>query len=407
MCDWAPMYPQVTIDFIVELGTALHRYGTPAHRLEAALCSMAQTLGMEAQVLSTPTSIMVGFGRPGDLRTAMVRVEPGAHNLEKLAAVDDLAERVAHKQITPEDAIEQLHGIREASNRVGPILSTLAFPVVSAASASFLGGAPPDLAVAAGSGLAVGFLALQIPRTTAGGRIFELLAALVVASVAHLSSVAGWGVSYDIVLLAGLIALVPGLALTVGMTEIATRNLVSGTARLMASAIVFLEIIFGVALSEQLLTHLLQAPSVVGGSPVVAWLQYPALGFACLGAAALFKAHPRAFPIITLTAIAAFYSARLGAHYLSSELGACAGGFVAAAIANTYARRRNRSALVPLVPGLILLVPGSLGFRSLSSLWEQDIVSGIDGAFKMVLVAISLVAGILVANAVVLPRRSL
>jgi uncharacterized membrane protein YjjB (DUF3815 family) len=53
------------------------------------------------------------------------------------------------------------------------------------------------------------------------------------------------------------------------------------------------------------------------------------------------------------------------------------------------------------------LVPGSLGFRSLNSLWEQDAVGGIDGAFKKILVAISLVAGILVANAVVLPRRSL
>jgi uncharacterized membrane protein YjjP (DUF1212 family) len=398
---------QESVDFIVELGTALHRYGTPAHRLEAALSSMAQILDLEAQILSTPTSIMVGFGTPGAQRTALIRVDPGAHNLEKLAAVDDLAERVARRELSLEAAIAELHELNAAPNLVGPIWTTLAFPVVSAASATFLGGAAQDLAVAAASGLAIGLLALFIPRTTAGGRIFELLAATLAGAAAHSSAALPWQVSYDIVLLAGLITLVPGLALTVGMTEIATRNLVSGNARLTASGVVFLEIIFGVALAEQLFTNLLGAPPMLTSEGLPGWAFAPALAGACLGVAALFKAHPRSFPIIAFTSIAAFYSARLGAAHLSAELGACVGGFVATAIANTYARLGNRSAMVPLVPGLLLLVPGSLGFRSLSSLWEQDVVGGIDGAFKMVLVAISLVAGILVANAVVLPRRSL
>lgn len=398
---------QQSVDFIVELGTALHRYGTPAHRLEAALSSMAATLDLEAQILTTPTSIMVGFGGPGNQRTALIRVEPGAHNLEKLAAVDALAERVASREVSPEAAVKELHGIKEQHNLVGPVWTILAFPVVSAASVCFLGGSLQDLAVAAGAGLTIGLLGNFIPRTTAGGRIFELLAAMLAGVFAHVSASIGWGTTYDIVLLASLITLVPGLALTVGMTEIATRNLVSGNARLTASGVVFLEIIFGVALAEQVLGALLGPPPQVVTHAMPGWTEYPALLAACLGVAALFKAHPRNFPIIAVTAIAAFYSARLGAAHLSAELGACAGGFVAAAIANGYARLLNRSAMVPLVPGLILLVPGSLGFRSLNSLWEQDAVGGIDGAFKMVLVAISLVAGILVANAVVLPRRSL
>ncbi len=398
---------QESVDFIVELGTALHRYGTPAHRLEGALSSMAAILNLDAQILTTPTSIMVGFGSPGAQRTALIRVEPGAHNLEKLAAVDQLAEEVASRALSLEAAIAQLHRINEAANCVGPLWTTLAFPVVTAASTTFLGGGARELLVAACSGLAIGLLALFIPRTTAGGRIFELLAAILAGALAHTAASVGWGSSYDIVLLASLITLVPGLALTVGMTEIATRNLVSGNARLTASGVVFLEIIFGVALAEQVLTALLGAPPLALTQPFPAWAQYPALLAACVGVAALFKAHPRNFAIIAITAIAAFYSARLGAAYLSAELGACVGGFVAAAIANSYARLWGRSAMVPLVPGLMLLVPGSLGFRSLSSLWEQDVVGGIDGAFKMVLVAISLVAGILVANAVVLPRRSL
>ena len=72
-----------------------------------------------------------------------------------------------------------------------------------------------------------------------------------------------------------------------------------------------------------------------------------------------------------------------------------------------YARLADRPAMIPLVPGLLLLVPGSMGLRSLSSMLERDVVTGIDTAFAMLLVGVSLVAGLLMATASVPPRREL
>ena len=40
-----------------------------------------------------------------------------------------------------------------------------------------------------------------------------------------------------------------------------------------------------------------------------------------------------------------------------------------------------------LVPGILLLVPGSVGFRSLTSLIERQAVAGIETAFSMILTA--------------------
>ena len=59
------------------------------------------------------------------------------------------------------------------------------------------------------------------------------------------------------------------------------------------------------------------------------------------------------------------------------------------------------------VPGLILLVPGSLGIRSLSALLERDVLSGVQTAFATTLVAIALATGILLANVLIPPRRLL
>jgi uncharacterized membrane protein YjjB (DUF3815 family) len=74
---------------------------------------------------------------------------------------------------------------------------------------------------------------------------------------------------------------------------------------------------------------------------------------------------------------------------------------------NLYARLRDLPAMVPQTPGMLILVPGSLGYRSLSALLEQQTVQGVQFGFTMVLIAVSLVGGLLVSNAIIPPKRIL
>jgi uncharacterized membrane protein YjjB (DUF3815 family) len=59
------------------------------------------------------------------------------------------------------------------------------------------------------------------------------------------------------------------------------------------------------------------------------------------------------------------------------------------------------------MPGIILLVPGSLGFRSFNFAFERDVMLGLDTAVAVITALIALVAGILVGNLLVSPRRNL
>jgi uncharacterized membrane protein YjjB (DUF3815 family) len=52
------------------------------------------------------------------------------------------------------------------------------------------------------------------------------------------------------------------------------------------------------------------------------------------------------------------------------------------------------------VPGIVLLVPGSVGYRSMTSLMERQTVEGIERAFSMILTAVALVAGLLIAGVI-------
>jgi uncharacterized membrane protein YjjB (DUF3815 family) len=108
-----------------------------------------------------------------------------------------------------------------------------------------------------------------------------------------------------------------------------------------------------------------------------------------------------------LASLLSFSGARLGALMFGPQLGVCLGAVIVGAASNLYARRFNRPSAVPLVPGIILLVPGSIGYGSLSKFLESDVLSGIDTAFMMMLVAVALVTGLLVSNLVVSPRRAL
>ena len=63
--------------------------------------------------------------------------------------------------------------------------------------------------------------------------------------------------------------------------------------------------------------------------------------------------------------------------------------------------------MVPVAPGMLILVPGSLGYRSLTALLDRQTVEGVEFAFGMMLVAMALVGGLLAASAIVPPKRIL
>jgi len=89
------------------------------------------------------------------------------------------------------------------------------------------------------------------------------------------------------------------------------------------------------------------------------------------------------------------------------QLGVMVGAFALGVMSNAYARWLDRPAQVVQVPAVLLLVPGSMGFRGMTSLLDKDTLSGVETVFAMFVVALAIVAGLLVANAVVSPRRSL
>ena len=392
------------IAFVLKLGRGLHSHGYPAHRLEAALVRVSHRLGLHGQFFSMPTALFASFGLEHDQRTFQIRVEPGAMDLRTLAALEAVADAVADGLTDPAEGARRIDAAMAAPDPYPPWLTTLCFAVSSAAAARFFGGGAGEIAASALVGLVVGLLALLAQRVAPLGRVFEAAAAVTSALLATVAGRYFGPLSIYIPTLAGIIVLVPGFTLTVAVTELATRNLVSGTARLAGAAGTFLAIGFGVALGTRLGAALVGELTAVRPVGLPLWTEWVALLLAPLALTVLLRAPLRDVVWIEIACALAFGGARLGTVILGAELGTFLGAFLVAAASNGYARLLDRPSAIPLVPALLLLVPGALGFRSLSSLIDHETVSGIEAAFRMTLVAISLAMGLLFGQLLVPPR---
>ncbi len=395
------------IAFVVAMARALHRYGTPAHRLEETMGLLCRRLEVAAAFFATPTAIFSFFDTPAGRETILVRTPEGETDLGKLTQLDRVIRDVGTHRTTPSEGEAHVAAILAAPPRPGRLAAVVSAGVASATAAVFLGGSAREFAATGVAGLVLGFLSLFARRFRRAAQLYEMLGAFVVAFIAVMAA-AWWGpLSVQIATLAGLITLLPGLTLTIAMTELATGHLVSGTSRLMGALVLFVTIGLGVALGNRAGTAMFTPAPGIDPSPAPFWATWAALAATPFALAVLFRARGRDVGWIWLACIVAFAGARLGARWMGPELGMFVGALALGVASNVRARLLDVPAGVMLVPGLMLLVPGSLGFRSLSSLLARDVVSGVELAFTAVLVAAALVAGLLVANVVVRTERPL
>jgi len=395
------------VNFLIDLGRALHSYGIPAHRLEDALSNAASQLGIRAEFFSSPTSLISSFGEVGEQHTALSRIAPGQLQLDKLVMLDEVVGALYRNQVTVLEADRRLHEIDAAPPAYGAWATVLAFGFASGTVSRFFGGGVVELGVGFGLGLITGAFAVLAERRVTIGRIFEFLAAAVVTFVAVALVAAGCPVATGPVIIASLIVLLPGLSLTLALNELGTGHLVSGTARLSGAVMTFMKIGTGAAVGRQVAAFLPGMVAETAPVPLPEWTLWVALVVTPLALGVLFRARWREIPWIGLGTLVAFWGSRYGVSFLGPFLGAMTGAFLSGLTANLYARWRRRPAVVLVVPSLILLVPGSLGYHSLSLMLQSDVVTGVDAAVTTVLVAVSLVAGLLLSNVLLPPRNAL
>jgi uncharacterized membrane protein YjjB (DUF3815 family) len=283
-----------------------------------------------------------------------------------------------------------------------PLIDVLAHGLSGASAAVLFAGGVADVALAGTAGRLGGAVA-EASRWRQGRREVQApLASAVVAFCVHLAAGAGLAIDPMTATVAAIVVLLPGLSFTTALAELAMRHLASGSARLLGTVAVLLTMAIGVGIGERCARALVGWPATVA----VGGLGWPwhlaALAGIAIAYVILLRATKRQVVWVTIAVAVGYGGARLGGALLERDRGAFVGALGVAFAANLYARWRRQPAAVVRTPGLLLLVPGSIGFRGFTLALDKSAES-VQFVFQMLLVGGAIVAGLLMAGVLLPP----
>jgi len=405
----ARLQPEVLADYLVEVGAALVRYGCPSYRLEEVIRAIAELEGMRAESFALPTGVFLNVlapDRPPVHR--MARVKEWTLDLGRLTEIDAIFNDVSERRIPLTEGLARVRALDGARAPYPAPLRLVAPAAIAGSTAIFLGGGLFECACGAVSGLLIGltwWAGRRWPRVRLlGDLVGAMIAALVAWAAVHLRA----GAAREVIALAGVILLVPGMTFTTGLAELVNKNLVSGASRLMEAFVTLLSLVFGVGAALGL-ERWLPAPSEIAAPHAglaLPW-QLVAVVAAGLGLAVHFSV-PRRFVLSAIaSALVGWSVSRVVGARAPAAAAAFASSLAVCLYANALARGLGRPAQLFQLPGMTLLVPGSFGFTSFSELVRGELAEGAQRGISMVLVGGALVMGVLVANALLRPRKLL
>jgi len=394
-----------TVEFLVRFARAAHNAGYPTADFEDRLVSLADALGLEAaQVSATPTLVELSFGTLTRQRTYALRVHPPSVDLDAIARLEDLAQDIVSGRVTTETALGRLADITAHPLRRPWYVQLAAYAVAGGAVTPVLGGSWREVLTGGLVGLVVGAVALVARRRSRAEPMVAPLAAVAASFTAAALVRTGLKASPDVVTLAALVTFLPGMALTIGVRELATGHLQSGVANTANALIQLLGLVFGVGVGRSIAAHWFGATQRTVHQTGFTGTQLLAAVAAGLAFTVTLRAQSRAAPIMCAATLLAISTNAIG----RSLVGAAAGTFIAALaiglVGGVVASRLRRPPLVFIVPGVLMLVPGSAGFRSLLQLLTGQTVSGISAGFNTFVTAMAIAYGLMVATVVVPPR---
>ena len=265
-----------------------------------------------------------------------------------------------------------------------------------------------DIATAAGIGLLVGLLDMA---TRNGDRLKEAHEAIagMLAGFAAIAVASMVGpLNLNTVVIASLLVLLPGMAITNAVNELTSQHLVSGTARLSGAVATVIKLTVGTMIALTVAQMLGIEPQVRAWRPQPDWVELVGLVVACAAFAVLFRARLRDVPVVMAAAATGYLISRYAGLAWGAPIGLFLSALVVTAGGNGYARWANRPGAIVRVPGIIMLVPGSASLRGLMTLiQQQDMAVGQQALMAVVNIILALIAGLLFGNLILPARKNL
>ncbi|CAE7214069.1 unnamed protein product, partial [Rhizoctonia solani] len=242
--------------FILRLAKALMTYGAPSHRIESQLIAAARVLEVDASFVHLPSIIIAAFGDPSSNQSETHFVKSsGGLDLGKLHATHAIYRKVVHDEIGAKDGTLELAKLMRQKPiyglRIRCVLALLCSAIICPIG---FGGSFVDMWIAGCAGATLCWLQLYAASKSAlYSNVFEISAAMMVSFVARgLSSVPSGIFCYSAISSAGVVLILPGYMVLCSSLELASKNLISGSVKMVYAIVYSLFLGFSLTIGSDL-----------------------------------------------------------------------------------------------------------------------------------------------------------
>src|SRR5262245_11567061 len=314
--------PRALLEFLFRLGQAYLACGEQTAKVELLLRRTASAYGLRrSRVVALPTAIFISLHDGVQERITLAEGPTQTLRLDQIADVYELGAAAQRGEVTPRQGLEQLTAVLRKAPRFGIVGVVVGHTILTAGLATVLMPTPTNLAAAAALGAVVGVLKVFNRDRPVLAVPLPVVAAALVSVFVYLAVKQGLPVDPEGALVPPLVAFLPGAMLTLGMVELAYRDMVSGSSRLTAGLVQLVLLAFGLAAGAALVgvgpARLLEARPPPEAMPWAVWAGM--LVFA-VGVYLHFSAPRRSFLWMPLVLLLALAAQRLAALYFGREI---------------------------------------------------------------------------------------
>lgn len=221
---------EMGIDACLLAGRLMMEAGAETYRVDDTMTRMAATLDMEgADSFTTSTGII--FSPGGHRRVKLTSIRKRATDLEKIARVNAISRSLTSKEMTLEQAYVELKKV-ERGNFMFPFwLQVLAAAIASASFLILFGGYwenMPFAFIAGGIGFAI---SEKFHERTRVKFFSEFTGSAVIGLISLATVSAGLGSQLDIIVIASVMPLVPGLLITNAIRDLMAGHFMAGISK--------------------------------------------------------------------------------------------------------------------------------------------------------------------------------
>ncbi|TDQ19026.1 uncharacterized membrane protein YjjP (DUF1212 family) [Algoriphagus boseongensis] len=397
-------------NFIMKVGLAAHKYGATSGRLEFLLKGLAQDFGYKGNFKSTPVEIRFGLQETTDApkRAEVLATPPSNIDLDKLARLGDVLNEINAGTLSLNDAAPRIDAIDQIPPPWGKFPSMLGYVFTGFGFALLLGAGWTDTLLAAVFSLIVYGIVLLSPRLgTTAVKWMPLTSALVVGFLSGL--IKHWVPDLNLVLviLCGVIMLLPGYAISLGTGELVTKQVKSGLYNLKSGLTALVKQIAGAIIGVRLASVFVTIGAEAPQAPVdPKWiiLFFPLL---LVGLALAFQVPRRDLAWSVLVSAIAYLGVLGGSSIMNANLGNLLGTILAVIVGSLWSLKTSRPASIVVMPAILLLVGGTIGFRGLATMASGNMVLGLEQFFQMFIVALTIMVGVLIGLFIMRPKPNL